>query len=349
MTPDRLPLVTIYTKPECGLCEEAEEVIEAVRARRPFTVQRRNILDRFDDYEKYKHDIPVILVDGTEIARHHLSEEQLECAVDASPHSPSPGTPGEGWGEGSARLMSSVDRWSIAQNPHPALSRRTGGGEAAAIVVMAKYPAAGVVKTRLMPALTADQAARVQREFLLHVIGRLSPRRVIACFDPPDSESEMRTLLDDVDLIPQSSGDLGHRLAAATTAARRVSQEVIFLGVDSPDVPIKFIDRIAGLLASHDVVIAPAEDGGYWAVALGPRADAEKLFAGIEWSTGRECAQTLERAKHLGYNVALADQWADVDRPEDLSRLLERLKRSSEPDDRKLLARLDFLAGRGVV
>jgi rSAM/selenodomain-associated transferase 1 len=301
MTADRVPKVTIFTKPECGLCEEAEEAIEAVRARRAFELHRRNILENFDDYEKYKHDIPVILVDGIEIARHHLSEEQLESSLD------------------------------IAAAAPPAV-----------IVVMAKYPLAGLVKTRLMPALTADQAARVQRAFLLHVVERLSPRRVIACYDPPECGEEMRRLLD-IDLMPQTRGDLGARLAAAALAARRVGETVIFLGVDSPDVPIKFIDRIAALLPKHDLVIAPADDGGYWAVALSQRVDADKLFTGIEWSTGRECAQTLERAKHLGYNVALADRWADVDRPEDLFRLIERLKRSSEPDDRKLLARLDFV------
>ena len=76
-----LPRVTLFAKPECGLCEEADEVIEVVRARRPFELERRNILDNFEDYERYKHDIPVILVDGREIARHHLSEAQLEAAL----------------------------------------------------------------------------------------------------------------------------------------------------------------------------------------------------------------------------------------------------------------------------
>lgn len=81
MRAGRLPRVTIYTKPECGLCEEAEEVIEAVRARRTFELERRNILADLADYDRYKHDIPVILVDGVEIARHHLSEAQLEAAL----------------------------------------------------------------------------------------------------------------------------------------------------------------------------------------------------------------------------------------------------------------------------
>ncbi|MEA2707825.1 MAG: uncharacterized protein QOF78_426, partial [Phycisphaerales bacterium] len=204
-------------------------------------------------------------------------------------------------------------------------------------------PTPGVVKTRLMPALTSEQAARVHREFLLHVINRLSPRRVIACFDPPENETEMRSLLPGIDLFPQSPGDLGDRLAAATLAVRAVGANVIFLGVDSPDVPIKFIDGVAELLTTHDVVIAPADDGGYWSVALSQRVDASKLFAGIEWSTGREGAQTLERAENLGYNVALAGRWADVDRPADLRRLLERLRSSSAPDDQQLLGRLSFL------
>ena len=214
----------------------------------------------------------------------------------------------------------------------------------AAFVVMTKFPEAGRVKTRLVPAISAAHAARVHREFLLHVVDRLSPRRVIACYDPPQREAEMRDLLGEgVELIAQADGDLGDRLAAATAAARRMAENLIFFGVDSPDVPLAFVDRVGESLASHDVVIAPADDGGYWSVALARRVEAAKLFVGIEWSTGREGAQTLERAKALGYNVALADRWADVDRPEDLRRLIERLRSSNTPDDRQLLARLSFL------
>jgi len=73
--------VTLYTKPECGLCEEAEEVIESVRARHLFELVRRNILDDRADYERYKHDIPVILLNGREIARHQLTETQLVDAL----------------------------------------------------------------------------------------------------------------------------------------------------------------------------------------------------------------------------------------------------------------------------
>ncbi len=292
----RFPLVTMYTKPGCGLCDEAEEVIDGVRAKRRFRFERQNILENFGDYEKYKHDIPVVFVNGREIARHHVDRAVLVAALN--------------------------DARDIV------------------VIVMAKFPTPGRVKTRLVPPLTADDAARLHREFLLHLAHRLRTWPMIACYDPPEALADMRPLLD-VDLVPQSDGDLGARLAAAATQCGEGG--IIFLGADSPDVPDTYLHRVAGLLSTHDVVIAPAEDGGFWSVAISTRVDPAKLFAGIEWSTGREGAQTLERAASLGYNVALADPWADVDRPEDLRRLLERLRTSSDPDDQQLLARLSFL------
>ena len=293
----RFPLVTMYTKPGCGLCDEAEAVIDGVRAKRRFKFERQNILENFGDFEKYKHDIPVVFVNGREVARHHVDPKVLSAALN------------------DARDL--------------------------VVILMAKFPTPGRVKTRLVPPLTADDAARLHREFLLHLVHRLRTWPTIVCHDPPDSQSEMRRLLD-ADLLPQSGGDLADRLAAA--AKECAAAEVIFLGADSPDVPESYLHRVAELLEEHDVVIAPGDDGGFWSVALSSRrVDPATLFAGIEWSSGREGAQTLERAKHLGYNVALADRWADVDRPEDLRRLLERLATSIDPDDQQLLARLSFL------
>lgn len=78
-----MPQVILYTRPGCGLCEEAEEAIETVRVRRAFEFIQRNILDDQDDYQKYRFEIPVILLDGREIARHHLSPAALDAALDA--------------------------------------------------------------------------------------------------------------------------------------------------------------------------------------------------------------------------------------------------------------------------
>jgi rSAM/selenodomain-associated transferase 1 len=226
--------------------------------------------------------------------------------------------------------------------------------ETIAVIIMAKYPTPGRVKTRLMPTLTAAQAARVHRVFLEHLAYRIDQMQwgeLIVSHDPPDCMGEMRDIVGQQAMAgygPQVGKDLGERLANAIGGVDGDLTKVLFLGVDSPDVPDSHLLRVAELLRLHDVVIAPADDGGFWSVALNTRVDAVRLFDNIEWSSGREFAQVLERAPALGYNVAVADRWADVDRPADLRSLLERLRSSDAPDDRELLARLSFLP-EGVV
>ncbi len=74
--------VTLYTKPGCHLCEAVEQVITEVARRRRLEVTVRNILDDPQDFEKYQYEIPVVLVNGVEVARYRLTAEELEAAVD---------------------------------------------------------------------------------------------------------------------------------------------------------------------------------------------------------------------------------------------------------------------------
>jgi glutaredoxin len=75
------PTVTLYTKPGCHLCEAVEQAIAHVARRRPLEVVLRNILDDPADLERYQYEIPVVLLDGVEIARYRLTAEELEAAV----------------------------------------------------------------------------------------------------------------------------------------------------------------------------------------------------------------------------------------------------------------------------
>ena len=77
-----MPKVTLYTKPGCHLCDDVLEVIELVRSRRSFNLLIRNILDDVEDYAKYKHAIPVVMVNGQEIGRYRLTESELASALD---------------------------------------------------------------------------------------------------------------------------------------------------------------------------------------------------------------------------------------------------------------------------
>jgi glutaredoxin len=74
--------VTLFTKPGCHLCEAVEQAIAVVKRRRRFELEIRNILHDQEDFQKYQHEIPVVLVDGAEVARHRLTPEELERALD---------------------------------------------------------------------------------------------------------------------------------------------------------------------------------------------------------------------------------------------------------------------------
>ena len=215
-----------------------------------------------------------------------------------------------------------------------------------AVILMAKYPTPGKVKTRLASELTPEQAAAVHRIFLQHWVkrlGRLSPAELVICFDPPERSDGMRNLFDaatSLTLIPQSSGDLGDRLA---TAARDVSprhNRLLFLGVDSPDVPVGHLFRAAEMTGKAPVSLSSTTDGGYWSLGLRSEVDAARLLTGIPWSSGTEAMATLASAEGLGLTSATGLAWDDVDHPADLRRLVERLPKSPAAADRELLVPL---------
>jgi rSAM/selenodomain-associated transferase 1 len=224
-----------------------------------------------------------------------------------------------------------------------------------AVIVMAKYPQPGQVKTRLQPALTPEQAADVQRAFVRHVarrLHRMAPAELVVCFDPPDAGSAMRELLRDscdVTYLAQAPGDLGERLAAAARMVGRLHRRLLFLGVDSPDVPAAHLATAARLTGETAVSLGPTDDGGYWCLGLWNEVDADALLSGVRWSSGHEARQTLERADSLGYATATAPAWDDVDRPDDLARLTGRLRGSTDRDDKDLLDRLSNFLPRGLV
>lgn len=76
--------IVVYTKPGCHLCDEMHDVLRAVLRGSGVTVDERNIALNLDDYERYKHDIPVLLIDGRQVARYRISEPELRTALAAA-------------------------------------------------------------------------------------------------------------------------------------------------------------------------------------------------------------------------------------------------------------------------
>jgi rSAM/selenodomain-associated transferase 1 len=181
------------------------------------------------------------------------------------------------------------------------------------IVIFAKAPVAGRVKTRLIPALGAEGAARLAARMLEETVDEAlaTGLEVELCGDPDPAEwHEVRPGLV---LTAQGEGDLGERLARAS---ERAGSPVLLIGADCPDLNRDRLGKAAAALGQHDAVIHPAEDGGY--VLLGLRRLDSSVFEGIHWSTSVVGAQTIARINALGWSLHVGETLRDVDEPENL-------------------------------
>lgn len=220
---------------------------------------------------------------------------------------------------------------------------------------MGKLPQPGRVKTRLCPPLTPEQAAGVHELFLRHTLHRLletAPAadigRVILCFDPPDAAPKVLqsfAMAGEVGFLPQGPGNLGDRL---TMAADKVAGPVLFLGCDSPDLPLTHL-IFAGrcLCKGRKIVLGPCDDGGFWCLGVAPGVDLRPVLAGVEWSSGGEMEQVRRNAEAAGLSVDLAPPWYDIDRPADLTTLWNRLE--DDPLAQRLAGHLLHLLPRHLL
>lgn len=196
-----------------------------------------------------------------------------------------------------------------------------GAGTSRTLLVFAKAPVPGRVKTRLARGIGEERAAEVYRRIGSRVVRavRGGPYRTVVCYDPPGARAEVLGWLgpDGVELRPQARGDLGSRMAAAVRRAFEESERVCVIGTDAPELDRGRVEEAFGRLdAGAEVCFGPAADGGYYLVAL--RAPRPELFREIPWSTDRVLEVSLSRARALGLRVATLDPLADVDTPADL-------------------------------
>jgi len=192
------------------------------------------------------------------------------------------------------------------------------------LLIFARQPVPGSVKTRLIPALSADAAAAVY-EASLHDVLRLAARergRVELWYDGgPDAEHYFTREFPVLRLVRQAPGDLGERMRDAFERSFSDGAErVIIMGSDSPTLPEAHLRAAFDTLHEGSAVVGPAMDGGYYLIgvpaAVWPAAAA--LFDGVAWSTAMVLEQTLERAAAAGVVVRSVPQWYDIDTVDDL-------------------------------
>ena len=200
-----------------------------------------------------------------------------------------------------------------------------------ALIVVAKWPKAGMVKTRLCPPLSHEQAARLYRCFLLDsfdLYKQLEDVDVIVSYFPPETRDIFKSSTPkNFILLEQSGADLGEKfIHAFEYCLNRGYDLVSIIGSDHPSLPVAFVRESYNLLEKPetDMVIGPTVDGGYY--MLGLKALHRRVFQDINWSTNTVFTETLERADEEKLNVARLPDWYDVDDGDGLRLLYNDLK-----------------------
>ncbi|TAL37503.1 MAG: glycosyltransferase [Spirochaetes bacterium] len=224
-----------------------------------------------------------------------------------------------------------------------------------AIIVFIKLPGAVPVKTRLGTEIGNDRAAALYRRFVedeMEILAASGADIIVAC-DPPGGIPGAELWLGGAfAYAEQGAGDLGERMSAALARAFGMGYgRALLVGSDIPDLPGPMIAQTLSALDSHDAVIGPASDGGYFLVGFNARSFEPRIFADIPWSTETVLAYTTNRLRQYGKSFHLLPAWHDVDSWGDLERLLARISsgNGAAPRTRAWCAEnLPDLAGNGA-
>lgn len=189
------------------------------------------------------------------------------------------------------------------------------------LVIMAKAPLAGQVKTRLIPALGAPGAAQLAQRMLARTVAAALAARgdhihgvtICASPDPQDPAWSSLGLPSDLNWSAQGDGDLGQRMSRAVQSALSKKEQVLLIGTDLPQLTSELLQSAAKTLLTHEACLLPTADGGYG--LLGLRA-WQAVFDDMPWSTPKVCALTLQRLSHT--SVWVGPTLHDIDEPADL-------------------------------
>jgi len=196
------------------------------------------------------------------------------------------------------------------------------------LLIFTRYPVAGKTKTRLIPTLGADGAARLQKRLTEKMIGqaKLLEQKFgtsTTVHYLGGSKEEMTGWLGQVNCVEQAEGDLGLKMRTAFDEAFAAGAgRAVLVGTDIPALDVDILSQAFTLLAGQDAVIGPSRDGGYYLIGLTARAAPQlldPLFQEMVWSTGEVFAVTMRRLAKTGRTISILPALADIDRPEDLA------------------------------
>lgn len=202
----------------------------------------------------------------------------------------------------------------------------------AEVVIFAKAPVPGKVKTRLAATIGPELAAACHQAFIADIVatvGESGLQGMIAHAGDAEHVGFDCARAAGFEFEEQPTGDLGNRMFSLLESRLKSTECVVFIGTDSPTLPSEFIARAAQMLDEVDVVIGPSFDGGYYLIAL--KQAHRAVFEDIPWSTEAVFSKTLDRCNQAGLEYSVLPFWYDVDVAADLRFLMGHLRHLEGP------------------
>lgn len=194
------------------------------------------------------------------------------------------------------------------------------------LLVVAKRPEPGYTKTRLHGEFSPLEAAEIYRCLMMdtfRLVAQVPEVWPVITYTPDDARDYFRQMAPaSFELLPQRGAHLGNRLPNALEhfLAQPGIRRAVIMNSDGPTLPVACLVEAFAALRTHDVVLGPDRDGGYYLIGMSHLHAG--LFADISWSTDRVLDETLTNAMHLKLSVHVLPTWYDVDYAEDLRHLL---------------------------
>lgn len=193
------------------------------------------------------------------------------------------------------------------------------------LILFTRYPEVGKVKTRLTESISPEMAAELHKKMTEDTLCKMKEipkgeNTSLKIFYEGGSYADMKKWLGDFKIKKQAGKNLGERLCGAFRKEfEKKTAKVVVVGSDCPGLTATIIKKAFLKLAENDLVIGPAEDGGYYLIGL--KRPADLLFKDISWGTDKVLAETEKVAGHLNMNIYKLQTLSDVDRPQDLKML----------------------------
>ncbi|RJQ45301.1 MAG: glycosyltransferase [Nitrospiraceae bacterium] len=189
-----------------------------------------------------------------------------------------------------------------------------------ALIIIAKYPEKGQVKTRLNGHLSDEDILKLYISLLKQTVSKLNNipyADTFIAFAPANAEDYF--LHFGVSLIPLNEGDLGVRMFNSFNHVFSSGyKKAVLVGADIPDITPAIIQKAFDILSGNDTVFGPAKDGGYYLVGM--RKLIREIFLNVPWSSAQTLKKSIEQANKFGYSAGLTEMLSDIDTIEDVKR-----------------------------